>query len=418
MSDADEPNTQAESDDARTVAHSLSWTLLGELGFAAGQWLALVALAKLATPEALGRYSLGLAVATPVIVLCNLHLRPVWVVDVEGRTRFEHVFALRLLALPLALAITAGVVLVRGWGFETAAVIMLLGVVRAAGSLSDICYARAQRAEHMDTIGISRLTRGVLWLGALCLGLVLGDELLAVGLVAAVLVLHTLVYDLPAARRHGELRPRFDGPQLRRVLVLALPMGLAGGVLGVSANVPAYVLEAEADLAAVGFFAAVLSIQQASGVLNMALGNAAIPRLAKLAHGDARGFWRLLLRLLGLVALLNGVGVALVVVFGELYLRLAFEPQYAEYLPELIVASLAALVVGLANMLSQTLTSLSQFRLQLGLNLLALVFSGVSAWLLIGAWGLRGAIWSLVALAGFRFVIYVAAVAWAGPRGD
>ena len=398
------------------IRKNLSWTLVGELGFAAGQWLSLVVMAKLGSPEALGRYSRGLAVATPVIILANLHLRPVWVVDVEDRVDFQHVFALRLIALPLALLVTAAIVLARGWPVMTALVVLLVGLIRVSGSFSDICYARAQRAEQMDSIGISRLSRGLLWLGALTLGLVVGDERLAVGLAAGVLCLHSLAYDLPAARRHGPIAPKFEWPKLGSVTRIALPMGLAGGVLGLSANVPAYVLEAKASLAAVGFFAAVLSIQQASGVLNMALGNAAIPRLAKLAASEARAFWRLLARLLGLVALLNGVGVGLVYVFGELYLRLAFAPEYASYLPELVAMSLAALVVGLANMLSQTLTALSRFRLQLGLNLVALAFSLGCAWYLIGAHGLRGAIWSLVALAAFRFVLYVTSLGLVGPR--
>jgi O-antigen/teichoic acid export membrane protein len=340
----------------------------------------------------------------------------VWVVDVEGRLRFEHAMALRLLGVPIALLLTAAVVLIRGWDFELAAVVMMLAVVRAAWSISDILYARAQRAERMRSIGISRLSQGISWVAALALGLWVGGELLAVGLVAALMLIHVFAIDLPAARRHGEVRPRFEGPALLELLRLALPMGLAGALLGVSTSLPAYVLEAKANLAAIGFFAVALTILQASGVLNMALGNAAIPRLAKLATTDARGFWRLLLRVLGLVALLNGLGVGLVYFFGAAYLRSAFTPEYAQYLPELIVASFAALVVGLANMLSQTLTSLSQFRLQLWLNLISLGFSCAAAWLLIEQWGLRGAIWSLVALAGFRLLLYVAAVIWAGPR--
>ncbi len=411
-----QPPTPREPGSAQKLARSLSWTLLGELGFAAGQWLALVVIAKLASPEALGRYSLGLVVATPIMLLCSLHLRPVWVVDVSGRIEFRHVVALRLLGVPLTLLLSAAVVLIRGWDSATAAVVMILALVRAAGSVSDICYARAQRAEQMRSIGLSRLSQGVLWVAALALGLWLGDELLAVGLVAAAMLVHVLAFDLPAARRHGELRPRFDGADMLHIARLALPMGLAGALLSVSAGVPAYVLEARADLAAVGFFAVAMTILQASGVLNMAMGNAAIPRLAKLAAGDARGFWRLLARVLAVVAVLNGVGVLLVVLLGEAYLRAAFTPEYVAYLPELILASVAALVVGLANMLSQTLTSLGRFRLQLWLNLAALSCSSAAAWVLIGEFGLRGAIWSLLALAGFRLLLYLGAVAWAGPR--
>ncbi len=404
-----------------SLRRSLSWTLVGELVFAACQWISLMVVAKLGSPEALGRYALGLAVATPVIVLANLHLRPIWVVDVRERPESERAswadyLGLRLLVQPLALIVVALVCLVRGWPATTVAVVGLLALTRAAGSVSDILYAPAQRSEQMAAIGISRVLAGLAWLGMLTLGLALGSELLALGLVALASVALLLTWDLHHAKRHESMRPRFDRAALARLARLALPMGLAAGLLGLTGNLPAYVLELDYGLAEVGFFAAVLSILQASGVVNVALGNAAIPRLAKLAVGDPAGFWRLLLRLLGLAGLLNGLGLALVLGVGELYLRLAYTPEYAVYFPQLVTAAIAAIVLGLANMLSQTLTALGRFRLQLGINAVALLGSlGLSLWLIPGQ-GITGAVWALLGLAVIRLVVYAIANWVVGPR--
>lgn len=406
-----------------SLRRSLSWTLLGELVFAACQWISLMVVAKLGSPEALGRYALGLAVATPVIVLANLHLRPIWVVDVRERPEHERAswadyLGLRLLMQPIALAAVALVCLIRGWPATTVAVVLLMALIRMAGSVSDIFYAPAQRAERMDPIGISRVLAGVAWLGMLALGLALGSELLALGLVALASFALTLTWDLHHARAHAPIRPRLDRAGLRRLVALALPMGLAAGLLGVTGNLPAYVLELDHGLAEVGFFAAVLSILQASGVVNVALGNAAIPRLAKLALGDPSAFWRLLIKLLALVGLLNGLGLALVLGFGDLYLRWAYTPEYAVYLPQLVIAALAAIVLGVANMLSQTLTALGRFRLQLVLNLVALIGSlGLSLWLIPGG-GIEGAVWALLGLAILRLIIYALANFVFGPRGN
>ncbi|WP_045115328.1 lipopolysaccharide biosynthesis protein [Plesiocystis pacifica] len=411
-----------------SIRRSLSWTLLGEGVFAACQWFSLMVVAKLGSPEALGRYALGLAVATPIIVLANLHLRPIYVVDVRSRWRFGDYLRLRMLLIPGALAATAGVCLVRGWPALTIGVVLLVALIRASGSATDILYARAQRAEAMDPIGISRAVRGVLWIGMLALGLALGGELLALGLAAAALLLFTLAYDLPraqAATGPDDLAPSPPGEARRRALRAlaweALPMGVAGGLLGIAGNVPAYVLEASHGLEQVGFFAAVLSIIQASGVFNMALGNAAIPRLAKLANvdadeGDARQFWRLLAKLLGLVLVLNGLGVLAVALIGDLYLRVAYTADYVAYLPQLVLASGAAVVLGLANMLSQTLTALGRFRMQLVLNAVALGFALAIALWRIPTGGLTGAVETLMAVAAFRFALYLGANAAVGPR--
>lgn len=411
------PGASARPDSLR---RSLSWTLLGELVFALCSWLSLMVVAKLGSVEALGRYSLGLAVATPVIVLVNLHLRPIWVVDVRERPDHERgewadYLGLRLLVQPLALLAVGLVCLARGWPATTVAVVLLVALIRAAGSVSDILYAPAQRAEQMDSIGVSRALAGLAWLGMLALGLWLGGELLGLGLVAVASVTLTLTWDLHHARRFVSLRPRVDRRALARLLLVAAPMGLAAGLLGVTGNVPAYVLELEYELTDLGFFAAVLSIVQASGVVNVALGNAAIPRLAKLAALDPRAFWRLLAKLLVLAGLLNGVGLVLVLVFGELYLRFAYAPEYAVYLPELVLAAIAAIVLGLANMLSQTLTAIGRFRAQLGINVVALVCAVALAFVWIPSHGLRGAVWSLLGLAIVRLVVYSIANLFLGP---
>ena len=79
--------------------------------------------------------------------------------------------------LGVKLAPGAQIVDYLGRPLMTAAVVMLVCMIRVSGSFSDICYARAQRAEQMDSIGISRLSRGLVWLGALVTGLLLGNLL-------------------------------------------------------------------------------------------------------------------------------------------------------------------------------------------------------------------------------------------------
>ena len=49
------------------------WILTGNLVYAACQWGMIVALAKLGSSFMVGQFSLGLAIATPVLKFTNLH---------------------------------------------------------------------------------------------------------------------------------------------------------------------------------------------------------------------------------------------------------------------------------------------------------------------------------------------------------
>ena len=55
--------------------------------YAACQWGAIVALARLGNAFMIGQFSLGLALATPVLMFTNLHLRAVQATDARRLTR-------------------------------------------------------------------------------------------------------------------------------------------------------------------------------------------------------------------------------------------------------------------------------------------------------------------------------------------
>jgi hypothetical protein len=63
------------------LVRSFSWVLAGQVVTAAGQWAAIVILAKLGTLEALGQYAFANALVAPVFLMANAELRSVIVSD-------------------------------------------------------------------------------------------------------------------------------------------------------------------------------------------------------------------------------------------------------------------------------------------------------------------------------------------------
>lgn len=395
----------------RGLWHDAAWSLLGEGLYAAGAFGSLVLLARLGSVEALGQYTLGMAIATPAVLLTNLHLRPAYVID-QGGWRYDQYLGLRLLTVPLALVLTALAAWLIGLDPRTAAVVLAVGGVRALEALSDIWLAPAQKAERMASIGRSRALRGLLTAGGLALGLALFDDVLAgLGFVLLLLGSLGLLHDLPVARRFADARPRRLDRASLRLARHTLPIGVAAALLAASVNLPAYALERSHDVATLGYFGAVMSVVQISSVLNVALGNAAIPRLARRAARGELG--PLLRRLLLTVAGLGGLLVLGALGLGSLYLGGMYGSAYLGYVPELVLAAVAASIGGVANMLSQTVTALGRFGQQLRLNVLGVVGSAVAALWLVPGGGVRGAVWAVLVLAVLRLGLYV----WVLLRG-
>ena len=85
-----------------SLRRSFSWMFAGNVLYAASLWGIISALTKLGSPEAVGRYALATAVATPLMLFANLQLRPIMATDNDGRFEFRDYLALRLICLPIA----------------------------------------------------------------------------------------------------------------------------------------------------------------------------------------------------------------------------------------------------------------------------------------------------------------------------
>src|SRR5262249_33512279 len=84
---------------------NFSWSFCGNVVYAACQWGMLIVLAKLASPESVGRFALGLAVTAPVVMLSNLQLRGVLATDARQEHPYTDYLTLRLFTTSGALAV-------------------------------------------------------------------------------------------------------------------------------------------------------------------------------------------------------------------------------------------------------------------------------------------------------------------------
>ena len=77
---------------------SFSWTLAGNVVYAATQFGVLSVLAKLGSAAVVGQYALALAIAAPVFMFTNLQLRGVQATDARQEFGFPDYFTLRTLS--------------------------------------------------------------------------------------------------------------------------------------------------------------------------------------------------------------------------------------------------------------------------------------------------------------------------------
>jgi len=378
-----------------TLRRNFSWTFTGNFIYAACQWGMLVVLAKVGSPEMVGKFTLGLAVTAPIFMLTNLQLQTVQVTDVKQQYLFSDYLGLRLIATGLSLVAIAIIIWLTNYGWETSLVILLVGLAKAIESISDIYYGLLQQQERMDRNAISLMIKGTFSLLLLGLGVYLSGNLIwgLIGLIIA-WIIALLTYDIRSSVLilHQIPRPRWHQKTLAKLTWLSLPLGLVMMLISLNSNIPRYFIEQYLGKRELGIFAAIAYLMVVGNMVVSALGQSASPRLAKYYKaGNKTAFQLLVLQLIGIGFMIGAIGISVAVVAGRQILSIVYQPEYAEYTNLLVWLMMAAGIGYISSFLGYAITAAQYFRVQIPLFAAVTVTSSITCLVLLPKLGLLGA---------------------------
>ena len=385
---------------------NISWTLFGNAVYAGCQWAMLVILAKLVSPALVGRFALGLAVTAPLIAFANLQLRLVQATDATSQYLFSDYLALRLIALAGVLIIAVSI----AFGCYSPAVgfvIIAIALAKTFESISDVFYGLLQQHERMDLISISKTIKGILSLIALGLAVyvthsILWGSVALAGTWAIILLTVDIRYgskvlNSSSGEANSSLRPRWHMETIRRLAMLALPLGFAGLLNSMQPNVPRYFVEQCLGERALGFFAAIAYIMVAVTMVIYAVGESAAPKLGQYYAENKPGAFRaLLVRLLAFGAGIGICGILVALVAGKPLLSCMYKPEYARHADIFVLIMIAAGFISVAAFLNYAMTATRSITVQMPLFAVVTGATALSSYLLIPLYGLRGAAVSLI----------------------
>jgi O-antigen/teichoic acid export membrane protein len=391
-----------------SLRHNFSWTFVGNFVYAACQWGMLVVLAKLGSPEKVGQFTLGLAIATPVIMLTNLQLRSLQVTDAKQEFFFQDYLSLRLIMTGLALLIITLITFAAGYRWEISLIILAIAVAKVCESITDICYGLIQQYERMDHIAISLIIQGILSLLLLGVGFYVTNSVL--GAIIGLIIARFLVlwgYDFrivasilgnlshPQARKF--LPSQFNFSSSIKLIWLALPLGIVMMLLSLNANIPRYFIERNLGERNLGIFAALAYLMVAGNIVVQALAESASAKLAKYyASGDRLNFGKLLGQLTAFGAILGVAILLAVLVVGKQILTLLYGIEYAQHQDLFVLLMIGAAIDYTFSFLGHAMTAARYFRVQLPIFCFTTTTSAIACLWLMPTLGLKGAAIALI----------------------
>jgi O-antigen/teichoic acid export membrane protein len=409
--------TQAPTSRGLSLRANFAWTFAGNIVYSACQWGGLVVLAKLGSPEVVGQYSLGLAIAMPVLMFSCLQLRPVIASDIREEHRFGDYLGFRIVTTVAASVIILAISIVMRSGPVLAALILLVGLSQAVEVISDVYYARLQFIHRMDRIAKSQILRGPLSLLAMGFAVYLtGHVVWGVAALALVRMLVLIGYDLRSQTQSSQpfsmdeqqargelahlkeiLRPRWDLQKMGKILWLSFPLGLVALLLNLNTNIPRYFIQWSLGARELGIFAAVAFLMSAGNLLVGALAQAVFVRFARsYAGGDRADFVAVLLKLLGVGTVLGAGGMLVAWIAGPEVLRILYRPEYASHSNLLVWFMLVAWISYLSQFLGTAITAARIFVHQIPLNAAAALAIAAGSYWLVPRMGLTGGVLAIL----------------------
>jgi O-antigen/teichoic acid export membrane protein len=385
---------------------NFSWTLVGNALYGATQWGILVLLARLGDPEAVGQFSLGLAITAPIMLFASLQLRAVQATDARLQFQFRDYAGLRILMTIMAACAIFGIsgAFYRG---ETALTIAAFALSKGVECMSDTFYGLWQQQERMDLIAKSLMLRGVLALiaAAVCFAVFHTVWIAVCGMAVAWAVVFA-AFDvrrgITVAREMGQtVMPRFSATRMKQLVRLSLPLGIVTMLLSLNINVPRYMISHFRSVRELGIFSALGYILMAGAMIVGALGQSATPRLALYAsQGKTREFRGLSHRLLLIGMALGICGVLAALAFGRQIVTLIYGREYAQNGHLFLWLMVAAAAGYMASFGGYSLTAARHFQVQMPLFGFITALTLVLCYAMVKAGGAVGAAKAL-AVVGF-----------------
>jgi O-antigen/teichoic acid export membrane protein len=427
------------------LRQNFSWTLMGNVVYAACQWGMLVAIAKFGSPEMVGQFTLGLAITAPVLMFTNLHLRTVQVTDAKRQFLFGDYLALRIIGTTLGMLTIGIIVATAGYRQDTSLSILWIAIAKAFESISDVCYGLIQQNEQMDRIARSMIVKGILSLILMTLGVYISGGVLwgTIGLaVAWGIVLVCL--DLPNASKFtidsslsqsvktrtspqpfklAKILPhlnitmpqcRWDVETLTKLAWLSLPLGLVMMLISLNLNVPRYFIQNYLGEKTLGIFGALSYLMVAGSIVIAALCESASSRLAKYyAAAERRKFGMLLVKLMTICGGFGLGGILLALIGGKQVITMLYRPEYAQHQEVFIWLMLAAGISYVSSALGYAMTAARYFRVQIPLFMVVTATSALGCLWLVPLLGMKGAALALVMAAAIQFLLNLGVIAHA-----
>ena len=380
-----------------------SWSLGGQIGYYGLQWMNMIILARLSGPEAVGLYTLGLAIANPIMAVASLMFRLVYATDQKNRWSFEDYDSVRWITLPIGVFAIAAVGFGLGYRELTLIVILIAASWKFSETMSDINYAVPHKRGDMRAIALSMVTRAAF--SSLVLALVLYTSNRLDYALGAFTLTWWVCYLVIDKRFKREAEPKVGDATRLDLVRFAFPMALSGAIIYLTFSIPRIILDQYEDTTTLGIFAAISHLLLVGLLAVNSIGAALTPRLSRyFSNGEMGSYFKEIGIGLSAGAFVSLSFIGIAYFAGDLLITLIYGRAISGQGDLVFAMSLASLPMYIGSLIGFVPPAIQAFRFHLIINIITVIGTTVAAFAFIPTIGAMGAVYAVMIQGGLQLL--------------
>lgn len=383
----------------KTYAQNLSWSILGIalMGFAPS--VILVVISRLGTEEALGQYSIALALVTPVMAATMMQLRGLQSTDAKNHFHFRDYLTLRLVSNTVAIVIVSIVAVITRQTAVGFVLVLLITFSQVGKATSDIYTGFFQLNERHDLLSQTRILLAISMVAGFVIGMGLSGNVIVGALLSGIaahvpLMIHSIpnYRRLVASEEDSTFPVTFDKQRQTKLFFQALPLAIVALMIALSVNLPYYLLALFSSVEEIGRFAALAVILTVTSTMGAPVSQILAPQFARLfATNEKQKFVRLLVLSELSIALLWAIGMVVVFLFGSQVMSAVYATDFSSNRNTIVWLAVAGGLRLCASFVGITITVGRVLYPQIVTNALDILVLAITGLILIPDFGITGA---------------------------
>lgn len=410
------------SENKTSIQKNMLFNTVGSMVYYFCQWLLSIVIVRISGYEAAGVFGIATTLTASPAILALFNVRNYQVSDLRGQYTTKTYIQSRHYTNLLAYVVCMGMVLVGGYSWEKAAVVLVFMLYKLAEGTADVYYGVEQRWGRLDYAGISLSLRGLLTIVPfVILQKLFNNLLLSLGVVAICSYAVVLIYDriqvkrllasvaagrgevqITAGQGEAQFKVGQEEAQIKQgqkeifgLLITCIPLAFVAFLNNLAFNYPKIVLESHHGSEIMGYFT---SITSPALVVQLAANTIFAPLVTPLTDAflrrDKKAFDKMIRNFILFMAALSAVVLAGSALLGRWALILLFGEGIDPYTYLFVPSIGVTLCLATTSVLISICTLLREIKLQYFVGAAGIVASFAFAQLLVPSLGMEGVLWA------------------------